>query len=111
MRSARTSLAVAIAAALFGAIPGVANSAGPTHGVAVSAVILSSSNCRFNTAGPSTLAFGTIDPTGTATITASVGIDFRCGGSAAIATWAITSDDGLYESGPANPRLRHATSL
>jgi len=84
--------------------------AGPTS-VAVSAVILSNSNCRFATNGPTALAFGTIDPSSLTPATTSIGIGFRCGGSAANATYVITSDDGLYETGANNPRMRHATIL
>jgi spore coat protein U-like protein len=102
----RASRAICVTATLLAALP--APGAG-THAAAVSATILSKSNCAFDTAGPSNLAFGTIDPSSAAAVTASVGIVFRCGGSAANATYVITSDDGLHEAGPSSPRLRHAT--
>jgi spore coat protein U-like protein len=95
----RASRAICVTATLLAALP--APGAG-THAAAVSATILSKSNCAFDTAGPSNLAFGTIDPSSAAAVTASVGIVFRCGGSAANATYVITSDDGLHEAGPSS---------
>lgn len=107
MATSRHSLARAALLALTLA-SGCSLAAGPTS-VAVSAVIQSNSNCRFSNGGPTGLAFGTIDPSSLTPVTATVGIGFRCGGSAANATYAITSDDGLYETGADNPRMRHAT--
>lgn len=107
MDNARFTLRLTIA--LAGLASATALAASPTHGVAVSATVLSKSVCRFNDAGPSALAFGTIDPSGTGPVTASVGIVFKCTGSVATATYAITGDDGLYASGAGSPRMRHAT--
>lgn len=89
---------------------GAASAAG-NHDVAVSATILANSNCRFANAGPSTLAFGVIDPTSVTAASVSVGIGYRCNGGPPLATYAIVSDDGLYETGPGNHRMRHATVL
>lgn len=104
-----TSRARAALAALALA-SGVASAAG-THAVAVSAAVLSNSNCRFANAGPSTLAFGVIDPTSATPATVSIGIGIRCNGGPPMATYGIVSDDGLHETGPGNHRMRHATVL
>ena len=34
----------------------------------------------------------------------------RCQGSAATASYAITADNGLYGTGPGQPRMRHAVT-
>lgn len=98
-------LAAALAAA---AITLTAQAAGP-HTVNVGAVVLSNSNCRFSN-GTSTLDFGAIDPSSSSNVTASVNIQYRCNGGAPVASWAISSNDGLYETGPNAPRMRHATT-
>ena len=77
--------------------------------VAVTATVLSSSNCRFIGARPS-LAFGNLDPAAAVDVTATATVDFRCGGSSPVATYAVTDDDGLYETGPDANRMRHAIS-
>lgn len=76
--------------------------------LSVTATILSKSNCKFNTA-TSALAFGTLDPGSSSDATASTTVTFSCGGSAPTATFAITHDDGLYETGPGSPRMRNTT--
>lgn len=95
------------AAVLAGACLPVA--AAGTHALAVGATVLSASNCRFADAGPTALSFGTIDPSSTSNKTVSTSIGFRCSGSAGTAVYSVTSDDGLYESGPGAARMRHAT--
>jgi spore coat protein U-like protein len=74
----------------------------------VSATVLSKSNCKFDSKA-AVLAFGTLDPADGSDVTTTTTIGFRCTGSAPIATFAITDDDGLYESGPDANRMRHAT--
>ena len=92
------------------AAAGAASAAGG-HTLAVGATVLSNSNCRFSNAGPTALAFGAIDPSGTGNRTATAAVGFRCGGSVAVAVYSVSSDDGLYESGANAPRMRHATDL
>lgn len=77
--------------------------------IGVSATIISANSCAFNNAGPTKLAFGAIDPSSVAPVTASKGIRFRCTGSSPIATFFVTSDDGLYNTGSGQPRMRHTT--
>ena len=91
------------------AIPGSAAMAAGAHSISVSATILSKNNCSFTVAGPSVLAFGVIDPSTTSAVTASVSMTFRCTGSNPVATYFVSSDDGLYETGAGAPRMRHAT--
>lgn len=82
-----------------------------SQGVTVSAVVLANSNCRFTTASPSALDFGTIDPSSSANATASVTIGYRCNGGSAIVTWGMSANNGLYPAGPGAQRMRHATNL
>jgi hypothetical protein len=80
-----------------------------SHALAVTAAVLSKNTCRFQTTGPTAVAFGTINPAATAAVTTNITLQYRCNGSDAVASWAVTSDDGLYESGAGQPRMRHAT--
>jgi spore coat protein U-like protein len=101
------ALATTTLAALGAAAPAFA--AG-THTIGVSATILSKNNCQFTNAGATALAFGSIDPSSLAPVTATASMTFRCTGSSAVATYFVASDDGLYETGVGAPRMRHATS-
>ncbi len=76
--------------------------------VSVSATVLSRSNCKFRT-GAAVLPFGTLDASLAADRVVSATLDFRCQGSAPVAAFIISSDDGMNESGPNRPRMRHAT--
>jgi spore coat protein U-like protein len=78
--------------------------------VSVSAVILSKSNCLFNTSA-TTIPFGNLDPISGADVTVTANLVFVCRGSAPDATYFISDDDGLHESGPNNLRMQHATNL
>lgn len=78
--------------------------------LAIGATVLSKSNCKFTTAAGSTLAFGAIDPSGAVNATASTNLVINCVGSAATAAYSIISNDGLYSTGPAQPRLRHTVT-
>jgi len=83
--------------------------AGPNT-LTVSATVLSKSNCKFNSAS-STLNFGALNPLNSVDVTANASIIFVCRGSAPIATFFISDDDGLHETGPNANRMRHATVL
>lgn len=72
--------------------------------LSVSATVLSKSNCRFTTT-TGNLVFGTIDSGGTADVSATASLEFRCNGSAPIATYLITDNDGLNTN-----RMAHTTS-
>ncbi|HEX7888040.1 MAG TPA: spore coat protein U domain-containing protein [Ramlibacter sp.] len=82
-----------------------------TRGFAVGAVIVSKSNCKFNT--PTLLLdFGTINPASTTTATASVSSSVTCnGGQGSTVTLAFTLGAGTFDSGPGARRMRHATTL
>lgn len=98
-----------VAVALFLlAAPGTAR--GGTAAVSVTATVLSKSNCKFDSK-TATLGFGSLDPGNSVDATAGVQIGFVCRGSAPQATFVIVGDDGLYETGPGNSRMRHATIL
>lgn len=63
--------------ALVGVLaPLTAMAASTTHQLNVSATVVG--NCRFNDAGPTALAFGSIDPTSVANKTATANVTFRC---------------------------------
>lgn len=74
--------------------------------VGVFAVILSENNCRFRTQTAS-LSFGMLDPASPSDATASATLEFICRGRDRTATYAITDDDGLNETGPDQNRMRH----
>lgn len=81
--------------------------AGALASLDISATILSQSNCKFTSASAA-LAFGTLDPGNPVDVTVSTTIGFRCMGSAPVATFLITDDDGLHEILPDGNRMRHA---
>lgn len=81
---------------------------GASVNLAVSATVVSSSNCRFSTT-TSTLAFGALDPGNPSDKTATARPTYRCTGSAPIAAFVITHDSGRYETAPNAPRMRHTT--
>jgi hypothetical protein len=92
---------------LFLTVTGVpsANAAG-TNTLTVGATVISKSNCRFSS-GATTLAFGAIDPAGTTDISKTATMRFVCNGSSPMATFAFTSNDGRYETGPGQNRMRN----
>ena len=96
-----------VLAALGAAIPCFGGSSMTLN---VGATILSTSNCRFTTAGPTALPFGSIDPSSTANVTHDALIGFSCSGAPGTAVYSVTSDDGLYETAPGANRMRHATN-
>lgn len=77
--------------------------------MAVSAVIISKSNCKFN-AGAMALPFGTIDPASTVNATATASATFRCNGSANPATFFISAGDGLHSTAPGARRMQNTTA-
>lgn len=74
----------------------------------VQATVLSKSVCRFDTR-TSTLGFGALDPAGSGNATATTSVPFVCRGSAPVAMFAFSGDDGLHPAGPGARRMRHAT--
>jgi len=76
----------------------------------VSAVILSKSNCQFNNPGTATLNFGPLNPLTPTDVTDSTTLGFVCRGSAAVATFLISDDDGLHETGPNDNRMQNTTN-
>lgn len=106
-RSALRALLVALAASA--ALAGLRVHAANSGTLTLSATVLSKNVCKFNTTATA-LNFGTIDPTSTAPVTVSLSLSYRCNGSDAVATWSVGSDDGLNETGPGQPRMRHTTS-
>ncbi|MDP1610661.1 MAG: spore coat protein U domain-containing protein [Sulfuritalea sp.] len=77
--------------------------------VSVGATVLSKNNCKFQGSTALALAFGNIDPSSASPATASTGISFKCGGSSPTASYSITHDSGLYETGVNANRMKHAT--
>lgn len=76
--------------------------------VNVSATVLSKNICRFRT-NTATLAFGNLDAGNPVDVTATASLTIRCLGSSPLATFFISDDDGLYETGIDANRMRHAT--
>lgn len=84
--------------------------AADTATVAVSAVVVSDNDCRFRPRSPTvTLNFGTLDPANPVDKTVSTTLTFRCRGRDRTVVWAIEDDDGQYETGPDQNRMRHTT--
>ena len=77
--------------------------------MAVSAVVVSKSNCKFNTKNL-VLDFGTINSGSASNALASVGGTVACnGGQASTVTLGFTLGDGTYSTAPGARRMRHAT--
>ncbi len=74
-----------------------------------SAIVLSKNQCRF-LSNNVTLDFGNLDPTSGAPVNATTTVDFRCQGSTPIASYAISDDDGMHETGPNANRMQHAVN-
>ncbi len=84
--------------------------AASTAAVSVAAVVVSDNDCRFRPRSPTvTLDFGTLDPANPVDKTVTASLTFRCRGRDRTVVWAIEDDDGLYETGPDQNRMRHAT--
>lgn len=79
-----------------------------TGSLAVTATVLSKNNCRFTTT-TGTLNFGNIDPAGSADISATASLNFRCNGSQPVATFFINDDDGLNETAVDANQMGHTT--
>lgn len=97
-----------LALTLAGVLLASAAEAGDGAVVSVSATVLSKSNCRFLTATAS-IPFGSMDASMSAPSVVSATLAYRCQGSAPVAAFAFSTDDGLYEAGIGLPRMRHAT--
>ena len=79
--------------------------AADTNTVTVTANVVGT--CRFNSA-TSTLGFGALDPGIGGDVNANTSTTFWCTKNA---SYSITDDDGLYDTGPNANRMRHATTL
>jgi spore coat protein U-like protein len=77
-----------------------------TATISASATILTKNKCKFN-ANSADLAFGNLNPLTALDVTVSTTIDFVCNGSTDPATYIITDDDGLHETGPDANRMQH----
>jgi hypothetical protein len=76
--------------------------------LSVTTTVLTKSNCRFTTT-TGTLNFGNIDPAGAADVSTTTSLSFRCNGSAPVATFLISDDDGLNETVADANRMGHTT--
>jgi spore coat protein U-like protein len=77
--------------------------------MAVSAVVPSKNNCKFD-ANSLALGFGTIDQLTATPLQQTGTITFTCKGSSALAAFAITADNGLNATGPGQRRMANLTS-
>jgi len=98
--------ALAVLVYLAAAVPAAF---GDTGLLAVAATVLSKSQCKFDTA-TSTLNFGVLDPAVATDVNAASSVDFVCRGSAPVAAFLFTDDDGQNPSGPGARRMRHAAA-
>ena len=100
----------ALGVAVFLLAGGVAHAA-PDTAIDVSATVLSISNCRFRTTSAA-LAFGTLQPWNPVDVSVTAGLVIRCAGNAApLATYFISDDDGLHETGPNAHRMQNGGAL
>lgn len=103
----RSLLAAVVAAAAGLACP---SAQADTGALAISAVVTTNSLCRFTT-GQRTLDFGSIDPSSTVPVTASVSVQFICLGNVFTGTtYSLSAGNGLYAAGAGLRRVRHATA-
>ena len=98
--------AIVVLACLAAAVPAAF---GDTGTLAVTATVLSKSQCKFDTK-TSTLNFGALDPAVAADVNATSSVDFVCRGSAPVAAFLFTDDNGQNPSGPGARRMRHAAA-
>jgi len=98
--------AIAFLVCLAAAVP---SAFGDTSSVSVAATVLTRSNCRFDSR-TSTLDFGALDPSVAADVNAVATVDFVCRGSAPVAAFLFTDDDGRNPSGPGARRMRRAAA-
>jgi spore coat protein U-like protein len=102
--------AVAAALAVFACLAAVGTAAfGDTGTLAVTATVLSKSQCKFDTK-TSTLNFGALDPAVAADVNATTSVGYVCRGSAPVAAFLFTDDNGQNPSGPGARRMRHAAA-
>ncbi len=106
----RLSVSIRLMAAACVAVAAPLASIAASGTLSVSAVVLSASNCKFRPGSGTLLDFGSIDPSSATNKTANVTMVVRCQGSADPATFIITAGDGLYSTGAALPRMRHAVN-
>jgi len=106
MRSAAIAAALAILVFIAGAVPAAF---GDTGTLAVTATVLSKSQCKFDTS-TSTLNFGVLDPAVAADVNATTTVGYVCRGSAPVAAFLFTDDNGKNPSGPGARRMRHAAA-
>ena len=95
---------------LVGLAPQAALAGVYANPINVSLTILSKSNCQFNNPATATLNFGTLNPLSPADVSVSTTVSFVCRGSSSVATYSVSDDDGLHESGPGLPRMQHTTT-
>jgi spore coat protein U-like protein len=95
---------------LFLTVIGIPIASAGTGTLTVGATVISKNNCRFRS-GPAVLNFGALDPGNTTDITQTASMRFRCQGSAPMATFAFSTDDGRYETGPGANRMRNTTTI
>jgi len=106
MRTANLLRALLATALLAGGWPLPAAAQGT---MAVSALVLSKSNCKFIGSSTAAMNFSAVDPASTSDAIATVSFTIRCGGSAPDATFAMAAGDGLWALSPGAQRMQHAT--
>jgi spore coat protein U-like protein len=105
-RPAAIAAALVVLAFLAAAVP---TAIGDTGTLAVTATVISKSQCKFDTT-TSTLNFGALDPAVASDVTASASVGYVCRGSAPVAAFLFTDDYGQNPSGPGARRMRHAAA-
>lgn len=83
--------------------------AADSHTILVNAVLLSKSSCQF--INKNSLVSLTIDPAATSSVSATGTVSFKCGGTAATASYGVSNNNGQNGSSPTALRMRHSTTL
>lgn len=81
--------------------------AADNQSLAINAVVLSKSNCKFNS-GSAVLDFQTVNPWATTPYVATAKTFFKCAGSAVAATYTLAAGNGLWYSG--GRQMRHSVN-
>jgi spore coat protein U-like protein len=106
----KTTIIAIITISIF--LTAILSHAADSNVISVTATIISSKgNCTF-TSKTAALNFGSLDPANPVDKSVNTTIIYRCQAQGnSLITFAITDNDGLYETGPDAPRMRHTTQL
>ncbi len=83
--------------------------AGGSYSLPVSAVVLASSNCRFQAPRAATMNFGNLDSGNPVNVTMDATLTFRCNGGIQNVVFSISDDGGMNDPVPGDRKMVHET--